>query len=271
MATVAETISAYAALGTRIYQAASSGLFDEQESALLSQLHTALTAAARNFQERPAYGTTSPKYEAPIAAANNASTALAAAKTGALDQAATAIRGAIQTLVEVTGKRAPGFGLRGALRLRRAPAGPILFGTRSGDAGDASGGDSNYYNKLITLFPAEALTLYGTGLAIFGAMAGPSAFWVILVCLIVLLAVRWKANQPTTTEGGTDRPAVAVAIISFVLWATATDPSWIGAAPKSLRVIPGVYDGDLIRKWAAFLGAAFVFIAPAFVEPKDTP
>lgn len=271
MATVAETITAYSALGTRIYQATDSGLYSAEESALLSQLHTAVTAVVRNFHNRPAHGPQSPEYEPAIASANNAATELAKAETGRLAAAVTAIRAAIQTLVGVTARRQAEFGLRGSLRLAHESAANTAEAA-PGDAPAGSGGDPNYYNKLITLFPAEALTLYGTGVAIFGgAGAGRSAFYVIILCLVVLLLVRWKANQPKTTTGGTDRSAVSVAVISFMLWATATDPSWIGEAPKFFSVIPGTYDADLIRKWAAFLGAAFVFVAPNFVEAKETP
>lgn len=120
------------------------------------------------------------------------------------------------------------------------------------------GGDANYYNKLITLFPAEALTIYGTGVAVFGR----STLAALIVCLVVLVLLRSVATQPQ--DGG--RPhfqAVIVSVISFLLWTTATDPGWIEDA--RLRNV----DIAEIRKWAAFLGAAFVLLAPAFVQPPQ--
>ncbi|HVU36125.1 MAG TPA: hypothetical protein VHE61_21970 [Opitutaceae bacterium] len=118
------------------------------------------------------------------------------------------------------------------------------------------GGDASYYNKLITLFPAEALTLYGTGVAVFGR----STLAALLVCLAVLVLLRSVATEPP--QGG--RPhfeAVIVAAVSFVLWTTATDPAWI--------VDTRIRNLDLaeVRKWAAFLGGAFVLLAPVFIQP----
>ena len=148
--------------------------------------------------------------------------------------------------------------LRGALRLE--PARPVI--TRDiaapGAPSGGGGGDANYYNKLITLFPAEALTLYGTGVAVFGR----STLAALLVCLVVLVLLRSVATEPQ--QGG--RPhyeAVIVAAISFVLWTTATDPAWLADAR-----IKNV-DFTEVRKWAAFLGGAFVLLAPAFIQPPS--
>jgi hypothetical protein len=123
------------------------------------------------------------------------------------------------------------------------------------------GGDASYYNKLITLFPAEALTLYGTGVAVFGR----STLAALVVCLAVLVLLRSVATEPQ--QGG--RPhyeAVIVAAISFLLWTTATDPAWI--VDTRLKNL----DLQEVRKWAAFLGGAFVLLAPAFIQPpKPAP
>lgn len=139
-----------------------------------------------------------------------------------------------------------------------------------GDA-EAGGGDANYYNKLITLFPAEALTLYGIGLAVFGG----STLGALLVCLAILIYFRWEANKPR--EGGpTDKAAVAVAVISFLLWTTATDPHWLaGLDPVKLGLVKDATGIDAFfkaaQKWATFLGAAFVLIAPAAVKAPPPP
>jgi hypothetical protein len=144
--------------------------------------------------------------------------------------------------------------LRGALRLE--PQRTLV--SRDFNAPSAGGGDSNYYNKLITLFPAEALTLYGTGVAVFGR----STLAALIVCLIVLVLLRSVATQPP--QGGQPHyEAVGVAAVSFLLWTTATDADWIHDLNKSL-------DLSDVRKWAAFLGAAFVLLAPAFIQPPTT-
>src|SRR5947209_3019987 len=98
--------------------------------------------------------------------------------------------------------------LRGALRLE-----PVRTVTSRGitEPGPPSGGggDANYYNKLITLFPAEALTLYGTGVAVFGR----STLAALVVCLVVLVLLRSVATQPQ--QGGPPHyEAVVVAAIS---------------------------------------------------------
>ena len=146
--------------------------------------------------------------------------------------------------------------LRGALRLEPA-APPVL--TRdmvAPGAPSGGGGDASYYNKLITLFPAEALTLYGTGVAVFGR----STLAALIVCLLVLILLRSVATEPQ--QGGHPHyEAVIVAAISFILWTTATDPGWI--VDTRIRNL----DLQEVRKWAAFLGGAFVLLAPAFIQP----
>ena len=147
--------------------------------------------------------------------------------------------------------------LRGALRLEPARTVTARDLAEPG-APSGGGGEANYYNKLITLFPAEALTLYGTGVAVFGR----STLAALVVCLIVLVLLRTVATQPQ--QGGQPHyEAVLVAAISFVLWTTATDPQWI--ADANLKNL----DLAAIRKWAAFLGGAFVLLAPAFIQPPQ--
>lgn len=167
--------------------------------------------------------------------------------------------------------------LRGSLRIARAPIdrptqadrpfGAAIAATTSTEApspttraaaGNDAAGDPDYYRKLTNLFPAEALALYGTGVALYGAGTWP----VVLVTLAVLLLLRLVATQPR--GGGRPQPvAVAVAAVSFLLWATATDPTWL---------IQILHTGapDAIRHSAAFGGAALVVVAPLVVKvPPD--
>ena len=149
--------------------------------------------------------------------------------------------------------------LRGALRLEPARE-TTARDFAEPETPTSGGGGPNYYNKLITLFPAEALTLYGAGVAVFGR----STLAATIVCLIVLVLLRAVATQPQ--QGGQPHyEAVVVAAISFLLWTTATDPRWITDTKLNL-------DADEVRKWAAYLGAAFVLIAPALIQPpKPAP
>lgn len=117
-------------------------------------------------------------------------------------------------------------------------------------------GDPNYYQKLTNLFPAEALALYGTGVALF---SGANAF-VVIVALVVLLVLRWFANEPAG-GGETHVMAVAIAAFSFLLWATASDPSWLDPILHLAKE-----QADLLRRGAAFVGAAVVLLAPLVVK-----
>lgn len=121
----------------------------------------------------------------------------------------------------------------------------------------ASSGDAGYYQKLTNLFPAEALAIYGTGTAIFGA-ANPV---VIAVGLLILFVLRTVANQ-SPSGAATDWRAVGVAVVSYLLWATATDAGWLAAFDARLE--PTLNE---VRKYAAFFGAALVFVAPVLAPP----
>lgn len=162
-------------------------------------------------------------------------------------------------------------GLRGSLRLRPAiPASSGVFTEKSPfdevppPQGTASAGptgaDPNYYQKLTNLFPAEALAIYGSGVAIFGS----ANFVVVAVGLIILLVLRTLATQ---NAAGTrpDWRAVAVAAASYLLWATANDANWLTILDS--RLIAKV---AVCRKYAAFFGAALVFLAPVLAPEPAT-
>lgn len=148
--------------------------------------------------------------------------------------------------------------LRGALRIVRTPASAEASARyRDGPPGPTrptGTADANYYQKLTNLFPAEALALYGTGVALFG---GATPF-VVLAVFGVLLALRIFATQPP--KGGAPQwVAVLVAAVSFLLWATATDPAWL---------VWATHPTEDLRRGAAFLGAALVILAPVLVRPQ---
>ena len=74
-----------------------------------------------------------------------------------------------------------------------------------------------YYTSLVKLFPVEAVTLYplATGIA-----AGNAALRIALIAVIMLfvVALRWFATQEAS-GGAADIPAIAVAVVSFALYA----------------------------------------------------
>jgi hypothetical protein len=117
-------------------------------------------------------------------------------------------------------------------------------------------GDPNYYQKLTNLFPAEGLALYGTGVALY---SGANAI-VVLGTLAVLVVLRWSAYG-SDGGGGPRWRAVLVAVASFLLWATATDPGWL----RSFTALSPEL-AEHIRQGAAFLGAAAVLLAPLAVK-----
>ena len=156
------------------------------------------------------------------------------------------------------------MGLRGSLSLERklvaVPArGAAPDGALGAPVATTETQDPSYFQKLVNLFPAEAVTLYGTGVAIF---TNPG-IGVIIVCLVVLVGLRLYATQPTG-GGKPHYAAVAVAAVAFVLWATALDATWLTALSSGIDVADA-------SKWASFLGAAFVFVAPLVLPPPPAP
>ncbi|NIJ22034.1 hypothetical protein FHS95_003745 [Sphingomonas naasensis] len=274
MAIADETVAAFRQLAQAVHQAGESGNFGADQSAALANAETALNAAIRNFAAAPGDETAQ---RAAAAAAGRAERMLASATPADLDAALREIADATRLLLAATGAaRAHTAALpsiQGSLRIARRPAPTgVLSATGADDNIEAGGGDPTVYNKLITLFPAEALTLYGSGLAIFpnGAV---KKLVVLIVCVVLLFFVRRLANtsRPVANEPtNLDAAAVWVAVTAFLLWATATDAEWLF----------GFYDltgfglperAEVVRQWAAFLGAAFVLGATAFYTPKPLP
>lgn len=156
--------------------------------------------------------------------------------------------------------------IRGSLRFTKAPAdrgGPVLEAAGAeDDKGSPPSGDPNYYQRLTGLFPAEALALYGTGVALFG---GANLF-VVLVALVVLLILRYVATQPSG-GGAPDWLAIGVAVLSYLLWSVASDPAWLAdlltASDEATRLL-----AVNLQKGAAFIGAAVVVLAPLVAKPN---
>lgn len=89
----------------------------------------------------------------------------------------------------------------------------------------------------------------------------------ILVCLAILLVLRYFATQPTG-GGAPNYIAIGVAAVAFLLWATALDAEWLRPL-LGPNTSPTVLSD--VKKWASFLGAAFVFLAPFLLQPRPAP
>ena len=104
--------------------------------------------------------------------------------------------------------------LRGTLRIRPATRRSV-----------AAAAPEPYYTSLVKLFPVEAVTLYPLAI---GIAAGDAAIRLLLIAVIMIfvVALRWFATQDaapdvtgSTGGGAADVPAIAVAVVSFALYA----------------------------------------------------
>ncbi len=104
--------------------------------------------------------------------------------------------------------------LRGTLRIRPATRRSV-----------AAAAPEPYYTSLVKLFPVEAVTLYPLAI---GIAAGDAAIRLLLIAVIMIfvVALRWFATQDVaqgdivgTGGGAADVPAIAVAVVSFALYA----------------------------------------------------
>lgn len=123
--------------------------------------------------------------------------------------------GAVQRAIAVMEEPGPAAkpALRGTLRLRGLSAQTAWAGTPARPVAEP------YYASLVKLFPVEAVTLYplATGIA-----AGDTAIRLILIAVITLfiIALRWFGTQDAG-GGDADMPAIAVSVVSFLLYAAA--------------------------------------------------
>lgn len=294
MATHQQAVDAGTRLRDALNRVANDGTFGPARDDF-ADLHLTVARRLADFSTNPRYGASSPQYDSfdrkarlATGSVGNANPTSQPSIQKALNEseAASDALPAITGGGSVAGRDAGLFSvLRGSLRIAAdRPAATVSRGTAgmstkslsptdvvaTGVVDRDEQKDPNYYQKLINLFPAEAVSLYGTGTAIFGF----ASLGVIIVCLIVLVVLRVFATQP---EGG-GQPQwipVAVAVVSFLFWATALDPNWLTWAIGRLPPTPTPdqvreHAAQLaeIKKWAAFAGAALVFVAPLLVKPK---
>ena len=117
--------------------------------------------------------------------------------------------------------------------------------------------DPSYLAKLMTMFPAEAVTFYTLG-----SKAPVNPLLIAIVVLIALIAVRWAAFRSSATHKS-NWPAVAVSAVSFVMWVFAS---------ADLRLLQALSehaskdDVTACQTTAAFLIAVWAWVVPNFVK-----
>jgi hypothetical protein len=130
-----------------------------------------------------------------------------------------------------------------SLRIVRKPsAGAVFEGVEQ--TGDRPEAPDNWITRLAKLIPAEALGLYSAATAPLPADMNPGSrtltLWAIaIVCLAFSAAIRFKA---TKGQGkGPQLAAVAISLISFVIWLSTTGETASPiAVPEDLRALPTV-------------------------------
>jgi len=169
-------------------------------------LRTALGSARDRFAAAPVAG------DQPVFAAVQDRSEQAVALGRALapeDDAVARYAAAVERAIAALGTPAASArpALRGTLRLKPEPLRAVAAAPPPAEP---------YYTSLVKLFPVEAVTLYplATGIA-----AGHAGLRIALIGVIMLfvVALRWFATQDA--GGHVDGPAIAVAVVSFALYA----------------------------------------------------
>lgn len=117
--------------------------------------------------------------------------------------------------------------------------------------------DPSYLAKLMTMFPAEAVTFYTLG-----AKTSIHPLLVAFVVLLALVAVRWAAFRSSTTHKSNSL-AVLVSAISFILWVFASADIRLLQTFSAQAVHADV---DTCQRNAAFLIAVWTWVIPNFVK-----
>ncbi|MBW6526583.1 hypothetical protein KZ813_07000 [Sphingomonas sp. RHCKR7] len=131
------------------------------------------------------------------------------------------------------------------------PAGATSIAKRP-DAADAP-----YLAKLMTMFPAEAVTFYTLG-----SKAPVNPLLIAMVVLLALIAVRWAAYRSAITHKSNGL-AVTVSAVSFVLWVFASADIKL---VQTLSAHATAQDVTATQSAAAFLIAVWSWVVPSFVK-----
>ncbi|KQU55849.1 hypothetical protein ASG67_06985 [Sphingomonas sp. Leaf339] len=107
--------------------------------------------------------------------------------------------------------------------------------------------------RIAKLVPAEALGLYGSAVALVqtpSASVRVGALWVIVaICAVLTIFIRYRSTLDPAT-GRPQWPAIAISLVSFILWLTA-----IGAPTSPIALPEGLaFAGPLAALlWGAVL------------------
>ncbi|MDQ2762920.1 MAG: hypothetical protein M3Y22_05370, partial [Pseudomonadota bacterium] len=282
------------------YTASQIGNFSDAERDGFSRLHDFYQDRLEAFKERPRYGDDSDYYENPVHWATQGAAAVPnchPSDTASQQPVYDAANHGGDALDAVTSdvSKAGFFSFRSSLivaspvgksgaNIKLAPAaivdgrgvttsfsGPPLSPPTTGGSSPPLGpvpppkkgnADPSWFAKLMTMFPAEAVTAYLTGMHYFGG----GSLWLVAVTLVAVLIVRWVAL--TSPEGRPNVVAVVVSGISFLLWVGATIDQPLARQIYELANATGGMQkfGDTLSKGASFAILLWTWILPALVK-----
>lgn len=140
---------------------------------------------------------------------------------------------------------------------------PIL--PQNGEEGIEDPGQpgDDWSSRIVKLIPAEALGLYGTAVGLVASLAAVEqkmALWLITVaCVAIIVMIRVRATRDPAAGRGPQMVAIAISLISFLLWLAALAATGstvspfagiphIGIAPLAAllwgTLVPYFYQGD---------------------------
>ena len=132
----------------------------------------------------------------------------------------------------------------------------------TGEEGIEQPGD-DWSSRIVKLIPAEALGLYGTAIGLIAALSEVEqriGIWLVsAVCILIIVMLRLRATRDPASGRGPQMQAIAISVISFVIWLAALAATgasispfaglpYLGIAPLLAllwgTVVPYFYQGD---------------------------
>ncbi|MCP1469028.1 hypothetical protein J3E64_000699 [Sphingobium sp. OAS761] len=286
MASKSDLIDAAVAFRDALHALAGDGRFSDAERGAFSALHLFYNGQLNAFMTAPRFGDNSAYYDLPLAHARKGLAAIAQMVPGSAasqqpvydhsNQGGDALEAVTSALRESSFLRFSGQ-LRTkstrtyvAMPFPRVP--PALTGAESGGAPTPPpppkpAADPPWFAKLMTMFPAEAVTVYLAAVQI----AGGGALWLVAVVLLAVIVVRVAALR--SAQGTVNKAAVAVSAMSFLLWVGATLD--LSLAENIKYVLHTDIDARMqqqqIQKVASILVLLWTWILPQLVRLEPAP
>lgn len=290
MATKTEVIYECNAFRALLWPLADDTRFTAEQRARFGRVATLLDDHTSAFALRPRYGASSayydnPKFWAALGISHMPSVAsmpddvcdMADHCIDSLEQVTAAevmlTRGLRGALLSPPAAPAPPASVEGALSIRRSPvvsltaAGKTVIAPGPTPPPKAPKVEPAWIEKLLKMFPAEAVTAYTFG----STSLKTDHLLVALVTLAAMLCVRWVALTP---EPGTrpDWKPLAVSAGSFLLWVAATDLTISLELCALFESLGGkcVPSNLLFQSWAVYLILIWTWVVPVVVkEPQQ--